>query len=142
MRLGYLEKMILQNILGMKRRIPLYDILIDFKNRRGGWADGIPLLRVRNRLFFLETITPSQKSSFSRTLRRLEKKGLIITRNHVSEAIYRTHVWITDEGEEAIKLTFDSHTEKLTSMEGVVGDLPDKGITGDTLNSGVAGGGG
>ena len=101
MRLGRLEKLILKNILGMKKGISPYDMLIEFKNRRRGWADGIPLLKVRNRLFGVEFITPTNKASFSRALRQLEEKGLIMTRNHVSGTDkYRTHVWLTNEGEE------------------------------------------
>lgn len=101
MRLGHLEKLILKNILGMKEGISSYNRFIEFKYRRLGWADGIPLLKVRNRLFGVEYITPSHKASFSRALRRLEEKGLITTRNQVSGTDkYRTHVWLTDEGEE------------------------------------------
>jgi hypothetical protein len=97
-RLGHLEKLILTNLLGLEQKKPLYDSLIEFKNRRLEWAGGIPLLKVRNRILGVEFITPANKASFSRALRRLEEKGMIVTRNHVSVARYRTHAWLTDEG--------------------------------------------
>lgn len=104
MRLGHLEKLILDNILGMKEEIPMYTKGVDFKNRRLEWGDRIPLLKVRNRLFGIEFITPANKASFSRALRSLEEKGLITTSNHVSAAKYRTHVWLTDEGEKKAQM--------------------------------------
>ncbi len=106
MRLGHLEKLILSNILWMKEGLLKYDPFPpEFKYRRFRWfKDSIPLLNIRNRLFGVNYITPANKASFSRSLRTLEKKGLIKARNGISGTDnYRTHVWLTDEGEEKAK---------------------------------------
>jgi len=73
----------------------------------------IPTIWVRNRLFapfrrpadkrHLD-ITASEKASFSRSLSRLEAKGLIVCENHVSgKRNYVTHYRITEKGENVLK---------------------------------------
>lgn len=77
----------------------------------------VALLYVRNKVFHREglrtIITPSNKASFSRALNSLEQKGFIETVNKITDARYRTHVWLTEEGE---TLTLGNMVVKLTSI--------------------------
>ncbi len=118
MRLGKIEKVILLHILNFR----------DDKNRtyslhnRHDWRpESIPLVYVRNRIFGTHRITPSNKASFSRALKSLEKKGIIETHNHTGygQGRYSTQAWpaervrvLLEEGE---RLTFTNILEKLTS---------------------------
>jgi len=102
LRVGYIENLILDNItLCEERGYP--PPFVSFRKWRLTWEFGIPILGIRNRIFGVERITASEKASFSRALRSLEKKGLIKTRNHVSEKPYRTHVALTDKGRNFMK---------------------------------------
>ena len=123
MRLGKMEKLILLNIVNFHKE----ENKTISKYQRFYTSPGkIPLVYVRNRIFgTAHFITPSNKASFSRALRRLEEKGLIETWNHVSERTrYSTHAWptpriraLTEEGE---RLTFTNIVEKLTSISSKV----------------------
>jgi len=123
MRLGKIEKLILYNLYGVENKCwPLEDFYA-FKYKRwrmskGPWSSPTTLM-VRNNIFDVETITPSNKASFSRALRRLDEKGLITTMNYVSLVTYRTHFFITDKGEETVKsllkVNFPFFYQKLTS---------------------------
>ena len=120
MRLGKMEKLILLNIATFRedknRTVSKY-------NRRDWGPEAIPLDYVRNRIFGTHSnITPSNKASFSRALRRLEEKGLIERHNYATRARYSTHAWLahrtrnlTKEGE---RLTLTNIVEKLTSISG------------------------
>ena len=85
----------------------------------GAWSSPTTLM-VRNNIFDIETITPSNKASFSRALKRLEEKGLIVTMNHMSLVTYRTHFYLTPDGLEVteglLKVNFPFFHEKLTSI--------------------------
>jgi len=118
-RLGKMEKAILLTIKEFSQATPT--VRHQFSSYRGksrhDWLTGlVAILYVRNKVFHRKgirvAITPSNKASFSRALRNLEQKGLIKTQNKISYARYRTHAWLTEEGE---RLTFTDVFEKLTS---------------------------
>jgi len=119
MRLGKVEKAILLTIKEFNQATPA--TRQQFTSYRGRHRyEGftlVALLYVKNKVFHREglrtTITPSNKASFSRALKSLEQKGLIKTQNKITDARYRTHVWLTEEGE---TLTLGNVITKLTSI--------------------------
>ena len=72
----------------------------------------VALLGVRTRIYG-SSVTPSEKASFSRTLRRLEEKGLIETANHATRASYRTHAILTEKGGEHLKVNYSVQVSKV-----------------------------
>jgi DNA-binding HxlR family transcriptional regulator len=120
LRFGKIEKLILCNLLGIEKGTWFIEDFYAFKHRRFHWI--MPTtLSIRNNIFDVKAITGSNKASFSRALKRLEEKGLILTRNHVSDKTYRTHVSFTPKGFETavrvLKVNFPHLAEKLTLKE-------------------------
>jgi len=85
----------------------------------------VPTIWVRNQIFSGRNrpyeirhlpITAAEKASFSRSLRELEAKGLIVRYNSVSRTKnYTTHYMVTEKGEQVLNtLTFSQDNEKLT----------------------------
>ena len=118
MRLGKMEKLILLNIATFREEKTQ---TVSKYNRHDWGPEAIPLVYVRNRIFrTYSNITPSNKASFSRALRRLEEKGLIERHNYATKARYSTHAWLTPRTraltEEGERLTFTNIVEKLTPI--------------------------
>jgi len=101
MRVGHLERRILMNLYDCEKN-GYPPTLANFKYRRISRWWGTPTLGIRNHIFGVNHITSSEKASFSRSLKLLESKGLIETRNHVSDRRYRTHVKLTEKGKDLI----------------------------------------
>jgi len=108
--LGKLEKLILLNIANFHKE---KNQTIALRHRFNTGSELVALVYVRNRIFKTHHVTASNKSSFSRALQRLEDKGLIKTMNKITYARYRTHAYLTEEGE---RLTLTNMFLKLTSI--------------------------
>lgn len=139
-RLGEQQKDILAFYIQLRDHFspPQCTIRSKYKRSSGGcWGTTyIPTLWVRNSLFYCDPsripyelrefsqgrVTPSEKASFSRSLRQLEAKGLVECRNHVDdEKNYTTHYKITAKGEKVLEqVNFSHNSQKLTCQtEGV-----------------------
>jgi len=93
-RLGQIERLILDNLRNIK--VPNDKIYCmsreNAKYRRIYWAGMVPLLVLRNHIYGIELVGPSERAAFSRAVKSLERKGLVKTRNDVSDKNYRTHI--------------------------------------------------
>ena len=94
-RLGQIERLILDNLRNIE--VPKDEIIWmsreNAKYRRAYWAGMVPLLVLRNHIYGIELVGPSERAAFSRAVKSLERKGLVKTRNDVNDKKnYRTHI--------------------------------------------------
>ena len=125
MRLGEHQKTILEFYIKWRDSLGKPQVKLDEK--RCVWGrNRIPTIWVRNWIFSAHKrpyeirhlpMTPGEKASFSRSLRQLEAKGLIVCYNSVNDnKNYTTHYMLTEKGEKVFNtLTFSTEKEKLTS---------------------------
>lgn len=104
-RLGEVERLIIVNL--SKYEVPKGAFTRmrreNAKYRRHFWAGMVPILDIRNHIYGIETIGASERASFSRAVKSLEKKGLVQTSNDISSnPRYRTHIKLTKTGQEHV----------------------------------------
>ena len=97
-RLSETQRLVLVNVLRMEK-----GELLGWGRYRPAWRGGQPWVLLRRHIFqfFGEgELPPSLRSSYSRALRRLEKRGYIVRFNDISKRSYVTHVALTEAGRE------------------------------------------
>lgn len=62
------------------------------------WRGALSIKSITRLLFKKKRLTPSQRASFSRSIKRLENDGLINRERGTSDAGYTTHIGLTQRG--------------------------------------------
>lgn len=109
-RIGENEELILRNLYRIEhedRGEELYRVGEKYHRIAGakwGQVREVALLEIRDWIYGIENIGAPKRATFSRSIRTLENKGLVETRNRISgKKEYRTHAKLTEKGEELVE---------------------------------------
>jgi hypothetical protein len=116
-----IQKILLYLLSHLREKVEIEDgCNVTFANYLGGielsnlndvWCGAVNVKTIKH-LLFNGHYTPSQRASFSRSIKRLEGEGLITRERGVSEDGYTTHIHLTEHGQEQAFFELDWYGDK------------------------------